>query len=266
MPNRSLAWNTTVDPQWKYYAITSVEHSGLESPFSAEVAETGGRSFYFEAENMKLTPPARHFFDGYCTNFQCVRINAESDEEQARPGEVTVPLGNLPQGHYQVWGRVKGQGSWTAGEGPVKVSADDWTWVKIGSCDAGDSSADLHISSPDDNLKLDLVLLTQEDFTPQAAYPADAIAPEHVKGLKAMVSGKQVRLSWMANPDADLHHYSVYCGDSPDFTCDNTTLIRSVLKTGITDVLPEVPRGKYYKVVAVDNQWNTGEAATVKVN
>ena len=262
-----ISGNTyTVDQNWKYYAVSSLEHSGLESEFSDEVSTNGGRSFYFEAEDMMLTPPARHFFDGYCNNFQCVRINAESDQEKSQPGEVNIPSGGLESGAYNIWARVKGQGSWSAGSEPVNISGEEWTWVKLGRYSAGNSSDKLVISSSDDDLRLDLVLLTKDDFTPEAPYPCDSNPPAKVSDLKAIASGKQVRLSWRANNDLDLHHYSVYCGDTPDFICDNTTIIRSVLKTGITDVLPASPRGKYYKVVAYDNRWNTSIPAAIRVD
>ncbi len=256
----------TTGGAWKFYTITSVEQSGFESSFSTEVSGEGARSFYFEAENMKLTAPARHFFDGYCNNFQCVRINAESDEEMTGAGEVAVPLKDIPAGTYHIWGRVKGQGTWRAGNQAVNVQAEDWSWKELGNCDPDGTDRDLLISSFDDALKLDLILLTRENFSPEATCPADPIAPAKVNGLKAYPTGKQVKLTWEPAEDADLHHYSVYCGDSPGFTCDNTTIIRSVLKTDITDVLPAVPHNKYYKVVAVDNRWNAGTPATVKVN
>ncbi len=256
----------SVDHPRNFYAVTSVEHSGLESSFSTEVSAGGGRSFYFEAENMQITAPARHFFDGYCNNFQCIRINAESDEEHVRAGEVRIPLTELPSGTYHIWLRVKGQGTWSAGNEQVRVSENEWKWVSDGVCQSDGTAKDLIVSAADDDLKLDLVLLTADDFTPVAAYPCDALAPGAVDGFSATANGKQVHLSWNASNAPDLHHYSVYCGNSPDFDCDNTSLIRSVLKTNITDILPGKPRGMFYKVVAVDSRWNTSEPATVKVN
>ena len=63
----------------------------------------------------------------------------------------------------------------------------------------------------------------------------------------------------------DIHHYSVYCGNSEDFKCNNETVVRSVLKTSITDVVPENPHGLYYKVIAVDTRWNESEPATIHI-
>ena len=62
-----------------------------------------------------------------------------------------------------------------------------------------------------------------------------------------------------------IHNYSVYCGNSEDFKCNNETVVRSVLKTSITDVVPENPNGMYHKVIAVDNRWNESEPATIRI-
>jgi len=43
------------------------------------------------------------------------------------------------------------------------------------------------------------------------------------------------------------------------------TLVRSVLKTSVTDVVPGRPEGLYYKVVAVDNRWNESVPASVQL-
>ena len=88
----------------------------------------------------------------------------------------------------------------------------------------------------------------------------------------AEVSENQVKLSWSGvsgTKALDLHHYSIYCGASEDFICNNETLIRSVLKTSVTDALPPEysgPKGLFYKVIAVDNRWNESSPATVQVD
>jgi hypothetical protein len=255
----------TIDNTWKYYAVASVEHSGLESSFSGEVSIDGPRSFYFEAEEMTLVSPARRYFDGYCSNFQCVRINAESENEKAGKGIVRLPV-KVPSGKYSIWGRVKGKGNWSAGKTLAAIDAGDWQWIRLGGFKTGGNGEFIEISSADDALKLDLILVTAEDFVPKAPYPNDGNAPAMVQGLTAVAKGNQVLLSWITSPERDFHHYSVYCGTTPDFTCDNETLIRSVLKTSVTDAVPFSPKGLYYKVVAVDNRWNQSEAAVVQVN
>ena len=44
-----------------YYVVTAAEHVGLESMFSTEVTAGAQHTYYFEAEDQKLTPPARRF-------------------------------------------------------------------------------------------------------------------------------------------------------------------------------------------------------------
>jgi hypothetical protein len=111
-----------------------------------------------------------------------------------------------------------------------------------------------------------MVLLTTDDFIPEAPYPADGNAPERVANVKTFVDGNQVKLSWEPSGAPDLHHYSVYCGNTTDFKCTNETIIRSVWKASVTDALPEKPIGMYYKVIAVDNRWNESAPATVRVD
>jgi hypothetical protein len=254
----------TVDNKWKYFAVVSVEHSGLESSMSQEVSSEGAKSFYFEAEETTLLPPARRYFDGYCNNFQCVRINAESEDERMHKGVVRLVLDEIPAGEYKIWGRVRGKGDWSIGKLKAAVASDQWVWIKIGIIKPQNKKT-LDITSGDNALKLDMILLTIEDFVPAALYPVDGTAPDQVKNLSAVAVGKQVKLSWNASPAVDIHHYSVFCGTSPDFVCNNETLIRSVLKTSITDAVPFVPKGLYYKVIAVDNRWNESEPVVTLV-
>ena len=236
----------------------------MESGFSQEVSQNGAKTFYFEAEEMTLTPPARRFFDGYCNNFQCVRINAESEGEKSNPGIIRLPLKNLPRDNYTIWARVKGNGKWSVNSISIPVSSDEWTWVQLTDDILADPDKFIDISSGDDALKLDMILLTTGDFFPGAPDPRDGKPPDQLSGLIAKVSGNQVEILWSPLKAADLHHYSVYCGDSEDFVCDNATIIRSVFKNSITDALSGSPVGLYYKVIAVDSRWNKSEPVTVR--
>lgn len=250
-----------------FYVVTAVEHSGLESMFSTEVTGNDAHSYYFEAEREKLTPPARRFYDGYCNDFQCVRINAESPTEDARPGVVTLDTSHVPHGSYHVWALVKGKGTWTMREVSRPVDADDWQWVELASVTSDGNDDKLEISSSDDGLKLDSVLMTTEDFVPAGSDPRDTTGPAAVTGLAANVdlANRYVTLQWDAVDAGDLHHYSVYCGSDANFPCDNSSLIRSVYKTSITDAgMADGPI--YYKVVAYDNRWNASPPATIQVD
>lgn len=255
-----------VDDRYKYYAVTSVEHSGLESNFSNEVSNEGAKSYYFEAEEMELTHPARRFFDGYANGFQTVRINAESVAESATKGEIKILLREIPSGDYFVWARVKGSGKWSMNKRDFPVHSKDWEWIKLNKFSLNDQEKFFTLSSMDDNLKLDIVLFTSDDFVPEAPYPGDGNPPEMAKNLKAEVSENQVNFSWEPSKDLDFHHYSVYCGASEDFKCNNETLIRSVLKASVTDALPDRPKGLFYKIITVDNRWNESSPATVLVD
>ncbi|NOY37284.1 MAG: hypothetical protein GXO83_06880 [Chlorobi bacterium] len=257
--NRFLVKDT-----WKFYAVSSIEHSGLESELSGEISGEKPKSFYFEAEKMTLLPPARPFFDGYCNNFQCVRINAESEEEKSRPGMIRLSLKNIPSGQYAIWARVKGNGQWHINNTDISVSTGIWSWIQLTRININPEMV-LDISSNDDALKMDMILLTATDLHPKAPDPRDGIPPKKLQGLTVTAYGKQVKISWLPSKEGDLHHYSVYCGNTEDFICDNATVIRSVFKNSITDLLPEKPVHLFYKVIAIDNRWNKSRPATIKV-
>jgi hypothetical protein len=172
----------------------------------------------------------------------------------------------MPLGDYVVWARVKGTGHWLFGTNNYPVQVEDWEWVKMGKVNINGSEGLFAVTSSDDGLKLDMVLFTTEGFIPEASYPADGNPPENVKGVRAIVRGNQVNLLWEPSIAADLHHYTVYCGSFAEFKCTNETVIRSVLKTSITDVLPEKPKGLFYKIIAVDNRWNESQPAIIQLN
>jgi hypothetical protein len=253
------------DPD-KFYSVTAIEYSGLESELSGEVSAGGPRSFYFEAEDLAHTAPARRFFDGYCNNFQCVRINAESDSEKSREGIITIPSGKLQSGAYELWARVKGSGTWKTSSGQAIVDEKIWAWKKLCSIDMNKDRGPINLTSSDDGLMLDMILLTVEKFVPTSPCPVDCIAPSKVGGLSLIKTGRLIHLTWLPAKDKDLHHYSVYCGRTTDFECNNETIVRSVLKTSVTDIVPGKAGDLYYKVIAVDNRWNESEPALVKFN
>ena len=261
-----LETHTQVDGNCRYYAITSVEHSRLESMFSSEVSKEGSRSFYFEAEEMKLTPPARRFFDGYANGFQTVRINAESEAEISMTGKVSISVGKIPSGNYAVWARVKGEGSWSVNSEATSVRSDKWEWIRLSQVDLDESVKLLDLTSSDDALKLDMVLLTTESFIPKAPYPMDQIPPKSPMNVMGTMKGNHVNLIWTPTDTKDVHHYSVYAGDSRDFICSNETIIRSVLKNTVTDATPKMTGKLFYKIIAVDNRWNQSEPAIIQVN
>ena len=261
------------DPQ-QFYTVTSVEHSLLESMFSQEVSASKARTLYFEAERMEFSPPVRRFFDGSCNDFQCVRVNPESpDEEKANSGTVTLDLTSAPEGTYRVWVRTRGTGTiaWASPDfQDVEVDlrsqggeANAFHWLPLGEV----PRARLTLKLTGVGASLDTVFATTEDFKPKGADPRDSTPPPAVKALNAAVDGEKgtVAISWDKSDAPDLHHYSVFAGETSDFKCDNSTVIRSVFKTSITDVsLPA--RKMFYKVVAFDGRFNASEPSVVEAD
>jgi len=250
-----------------WYVVTAVEHSSLESMFSAEVTHNDAHTYYFEAERQNLTSPARRFYNGYCNDFQCVRINAGSPQEKARDGVVAVDTSLVSSGKYNVWALVSGHGRWTLDSSSAGIDADQWRWVKLADGLTPTDAATLKLSSRDDALKVDTVMITTTDFVPSAQDPRDAESPPAVASVTAGVDRElgQVHLSWAPCPARDLHHYSVYCGKTRDFEVGNASIIRSVYSTAMTDAGMEEDTPLFYKVVAFDSRANASEPTTVCV-
>lgn len=269
----------------KYYVVTAVEHSKLESLYSQEQSAAGAKTFYFEAEDMKLTAPARRFFDGSRNGFQVVRINAQSPEEKADLGRVAIDTPVELNG-FTLWALVQGKGrlvsyanmdDWNGDQALARSRHDDWisradvdaeqyTWVRLRKLESGKRVV---LASFDDNLKIDTIMVTSdEDFEPKVNDPRDGAPPAAVAGLKASFDAekKQVKLSWQASDAKDLHHYDVFVGTTSDFACDNSSLIRSVLRPELTDEGMAAGQKLYYKVVAVDGRFNASAPAVVEVD
>jgi hypothetical protein len=255
-----------INNRFKYYRVTAVEFSGLESNWSSEVANSDKScSLYFEAENLDLKGPARHFFDGDCQNFQCIRITPESPEEENEAGSVLIPPGAVPDGRYTIWIRAKGKGTWKVGSHQLAISTNEWEWQALAYSVPVKSADILRISSTDNNLMLDRILITTGDFKPHLKDPCDEKAPGTIGALRATNNGDIVKISWSPVSDRDLHHYSVYCGYDSSFVCDNKSIIRSVNKNTVSDLPPAGNRTLYYKIIAVDSRWNKSVPAIISV-
>ncbi|OGF50031.1 MAG: hypothetical protein A2231_07355 [Candidatus Firestonebacteria bacterium RIFOXYA2_FULL_40_8] len=249
-----------------FYTVTAVENSSLESMFSNEVApDDSPVTRYFEAERMDLKPPIRSCFDGYNNDFQSVRVTPETPAEKTIAGSITVNLKNLPNGKYKLWLLAKGNGDWTANGYTVSCKNDEWQWVKLNKELELKSVESLTLTSRDENLMLDTIMLTSGSDIPTGKDPRDSTAPEAVKGFKAVPARSAVALSWEANKEPDLNHYSIYCSTKEDFECDNSTLIRSVYKTSITDESLDPGTMYHYKIIAKDSRWNAGKPAGISV-
>ncbi len=246
----------TVNDGEKYYRVCAVEHSGLESALSHLTSNNKHIAKLIPAEHMQFTAPARQFFDGYAHNFQCLRINAQSKEEQKKLGAIKI---KLPSDKLvSIWLRCKGTGAWKLDNESVAINAADWKWIKV----PGRWKDILVLSSSDDALMLDSAFYTSTDHKPRSHDPLDAQAPAQAQDITAHADGEHVQIRWNAVADRDLHHYDIHVSETADFKPSNKTLLGSVNKTSFVDSPATTATNLHYKIIAVDQRFNAGAAST----
>jgi len=253
------------------YAVAAEEHSGLEGLCSQEVHVGSLQRYrlYADVEEGALTPPLRQLFDGDCANFRCARVWQEAPEEKT--GQAHFSL-NVPKtGAYTLWLRAKGEGalrSEAAGKSVTcEVKAPQWSWVRAGgTLPLAAGRQDVTLASGSDGLCMDLFLLTTDPDDQPAALDDRDVAPQPVQGLQvAQATSTEVRLKWQPASDVSFDHYSVYVGDTEDFTPGNATILCSGSKPEALDWGFRPGSALYYKVIATNRRGLSSTPATVRV-
>jgi len=246
-----------------YYAVTAIEHSGLESGLSDEACpargKAGKRRLMIEAEQAQSSPELWVAFAGQASDLYYLWMRKKDVEGRATLAlpraarDLTAPI--------RLWARVKGpkgvefHAQCGAGTLAIRSGASrSWNWVRAdGELELG-SSPTMSLSSRVYGSAIDCVCLTDDpEFTPGEA-PRIAAAP--LKSPEALtaapISPYAVRLQWQPNRDAALSHYNVYCGTGVDFTADQTTLIASPDQARLVDWALKPGSTCYYRVSCVD--------------
>jgi hypothetical protein len=245
------------------YAVSAVEHSGLESGLSDEARpnrqQAGRRHCFVEVEEARLSPEMWIAFHGSASDLHYVRMRKRGAEGKAslalgRAGEADLDAATL-------WCRVKGEEgvafTFSADRGSAAIQsppANDWTWVKA------DSKLDLRgaheavLSSRLYASAIDCILLTDdEEIVPDKTLRIVAPvlpAPEEITA--EATSPYTVRLGWRKVSDATFHHYNVYCGETADFTADQSTLVASPDESSMVDWGLRPGSRLYYRLRSVD--------------
>jgi fibronectin type 3 domain-containing protein len=257
-----------------FYAITAVEHSGLESGLSEEVsAGEGGaapRRLYVEAEQGERNRLMWVALDGRASDLHYVWMRGREGE-----GRVTLPV-KVPEagGPWSVWGRVKGENGVSfrasAGGGPVTLQAPpspEWAWVKFDGTLSG--SGPLVLTSSLYGSAVDSVVLSSDpDFSPARAARVRWPKLGPVQGVSVnAVSPYAVRLSWPAVAGDTFHHYNLYCGRQADFPVGQGTLVASPDRGSFLDWGLQPGAAYYYRVTCVDRAGNESPpSAAVRVS
>jgi len=265
-------------PRQAYYAVTSVEHCGLEGRvFSNEaaLAESEMTSQYVEAEAGTLTYPMREVFrPAGCSDNHAIARAVRDPVWQPAKGtgraqwtmRVTVP------GTYRLWARARktlsnASGLSMAANGqpldPAAGLSTGWTWIAWGSAMKLDG-APLAISAAVDGpgIELDKWLLTSDlSFTPRGMGNAPTQPPEPVADLSAKWDQDTglILLRWTPSQSRGFHHYQVYRGDVDGFPPTQRRLLGSPTVAAYIDPGPFSHERTCYRVVAVDS-WGHASA------
>jgi hypothetical protein len=252
-----------------FYKVSAVEHSGLESRLSDEVAVEAGpevkRRLVVEAEEGQRNRLMWLAHLGLASNLHYVW------QRQPGKGQVTLSV-DLPEAKgpaMLVWARVKGEKGVDleaeAGGDKVTLQAPplkDWTWVKFKGVlplkPGSHSQVQLIVTSSLYGSAIDrLVLTTDSSFSPQDAVEIRWPGREPIQNLKAQASSPYaVKVAWPRPGGSTLHHYNVYCGEEKDFPVDQSTLIASPDRHECLDWGLKPGTTYYYRVTWVDRGGN----------
>ena len=281
------------------YALTSVEHSGLESRrFSRELAvgQSGApfRHFY-EAELAELALPMAPVFDAPgCSDAYGVAVQDRDLLYKARlakglqgTGALTIRLPAAAS--CRIMARVRALKPTRSGRiaftingkpaGGVDVHCAEWTWLPLDrgpvKLDAGQSK--LSFASSALEVALDNILVTNDlAFTPAGKSNTPDTPPAAATGLRSVqptaaddaVAPKTkrgelpyVKLVWEpAAARQGVNHYNVYRSAKQKFEVGPETLIGSPIEPLFYDCGLS-PQTYHYRVTAVDAWGNESEAS-----
>jgi hypothetical protein len=256
-----------------FYKVSAVEHSGLESPLSEEVAVGAGpdvkRRLFVEAEHGQRNRLMWLAHLGLASNLHYVWMRGKTGE-----GLVTLPVDlSGAKGPWVVWGRVRGKKGaefdMEAGGSKVLLRSPplkDWTWVKfkgaLTSSESSTSPIQLRLTSSLYGSAIDRLLLTstaddKAGFSPREAVEVHWPEQKPPRDIKARArSPYAVKVAWPGAAGEMLHHYNVYCGEEKDFTADQSTLVASPDEKECLDWGLEPGKTYYYRVTSVDRGGN----------
>jgi hypothetical protein len=203
-------------------------------------------------------------------------------------GGITFAL-EIPDGSgpWRLWARVKGRegarfaassagARQPAAGGSVSLEApagDDWRWVSAqGTLDLKPGRQELRLSSSTHGSAVDALCLTNDAaFSPEGQARVRWPEQAPVTGLSAEVASPYtVKLSWRpaGSPQGGrplLRHYNLYCGSSPDFVPDQSTLVGSPDRETFLDWGLKPGQTLYYRVTGTRGGQESAPSEAVKV-
>ncbi len=268
-PQRGTGWRGPQRKAPAYYVITAVEHSGLESRPSNQVYQLGNElwdghaELVFEVEDGTIEEPMSASIDmlGASDGYYVAAPSGEAG------GSVALAIDLPKSGSFNIWARVKGEGSLAISRadqqlGSVDCTGKEWSWVSLGEAVELMSGENvLALSSSQGGECLDKVFLTDAlERVPDGLMALDAETPDTPEGVKVEPVGPNaLHLSWEAVKINDVDHYDVYCGTSAEIVPGVDTLVGSPAEAEFVDWGLKPGQSYWYRVALVDRSGNVSE-------
>ncbi len=246
------------------YAVTAVEHSGLESPLSVEVTlkALAKHCVTVEAEDGARSVEMWSAFHGTASNLHYVWMRKKEGTGKVTLN-VTLPLSPGP---WALWGRVKGEKAvqFTATVAGVPARLDwgptaEWAWVRFaGFLPLKPGANEVLLTSDLYGSAVDALVASDDPAFQPAAWPKvkwPALAAPSDLRAEATSLGS-VRLTWKPDASATFHHYNVYCGAGPEVATRQENLIASPDGPTAVDWGLKPGQTLHYVVTAVDRAMN----------
>ena len=286
-PVEATAWSddTVEAGQAYYYVLTSIEHSGLESGYSTEVARAGIDLPAQIDDALVIYAEAEHAIrDLYTDERPGLAIGVDrwdaSDwyflyrHPEAEEGSATLAVEVPAAGEYHLWARVRSgqvaRTEWTIGAAgqtrEVAIGESEWTWVRADEALAlSAGEVELSFATADAAAELDLVALaTDAEFAPEGPRPEKSAPPPAVGNLSAENVRERVNhLTWAAPDDPTVSYYQVYASEDPIVEVSQELLVGSPTDPEMFDWGLKAGTTYHYAVTAVDRRGNESAIATV---
>jgi len=268
-----------------FYVVTAVEHSGLASLYSAEVAVQAGeapRWFYAEAEALALETPVVERREMSATGWHYVAQDPYLAAKLQKLGRLawtfSVPE-PLREKEFCLWVRARraegaAEGAATlqvgAAAASVRATSENWSWVRAVD-DAGvpvrfapqQGQIDLALTPRNQALEIDsLALTTEANGTPRPEGAVDNAPPSPPTGVRAAAADPgAIFLSWQPSPEADVAYYNVYASLKEPVTPAQENLVGSPSTPRLVDWGLKAGTTYHYTVTAVDRYGNESPAS-----
>ena len=208
------------DGKARYYVVTSLERTGLESLASNEVCSapswSGPVALTCEAEFAPVTaPPATEAFDAAASGMHVLNLG------HGRPAKRVVLPFRVPRaGRFSVWALLKNAENAFTGQARIDDgtaaqftgTAGDWAWIRIvESTDLAAGAHTLEVIPGIAFILMDQFVVTDGDSPKPGPWRLDPVPPAAPSSLHASALDEySLRLTWQLPQPADVHHVNLY--------------------------------------------------------